>query len=160
MAHWWQVLMPRVYAKEVRHTAELFWRATLDSAWSFVADQNRSNTTLFSSQQRRKQAKLACLANEYSIFLLFMTLHKQLTYAFPGNGAKNTCWYFVTSTSDTGSFSLVPVMASEMHGIGTDNASTFHILITGNQTIMNHESFRKRMESPVEHYFEVSFIFW
>ena len=38
----------------------------------------------------------------------------QLTYAFPGNGAKNACWYFVMSTSETGSFSLISVKASEM----------------------------------------------
>ena len=74
--------MPRVYVEEVRHEAELFLRATPDSVCSFAGDQNRSYTTLFSSQQRRKQAKLACLVNEYSIFL-FMTLPTQLTYAFP-----------------------------------------------------------------------------
>jgi hypothetical protein len=57
-----------------------------------------------------------------------------LTYAFPGNNAKNACWYFVKSTSDTGSFSLVLVMASEMPTIGANNASTFDIEITENQT--------------------------
>ena len=67
---------------------------------------------------------------------------------------KNACWYFVTSTSEIGSFSLVPVKASEMSGIGANNASTFHIAITGNQTIMNHESFRKQTESPVQHFIQ------
>ena len=93
-----------------------------------------------------------------------MTDHK----CGPSPIIKVTCfdvafWYFVTSTSDTGSFSLVPVIASEMHGIAANNASTFHIAITGNQTIMNHESFHKLMESPVHHFtqrvFWVSFIF-
>ena len=36
--------------------------------------------------------------------------------------------------------------------IGANNASTFHIAITENQTIMNHESFRKRTESLVQHF--------
>ena len=62
------------------------------------------------------------------------------------------CLYFVTSTSDTGLFSLVLVKASEMSGIGANNASTFHIAITGNQTIMNHELFCKQTESPVQHF--------
>ena len=65
---------------------------------------------------------------------------------------KNACWYFVTCTSDTMSFSLVPVIASEMPNIDANNASTFHIATTWNQTIMNHESFRKRKESPVQHF--------
>jgi hypothetical protein len=64
----------------------------------------------FHQKQRRKQAKLACFVNEYSIFL-FMTLPTQLTYAFPGNDAKNACWYFVMSTSETWLFSLVSVKA-------------------------------------------------
>ena len=59
------------------------------------------------------------------------------------------CWYFVTSTSDTRLFGMIPVTASEMPGTGANNASTFHIAITGNQDIMNHELFRKRMELPV-----------
>jgi len=47
---------------------------------------------------------------------------------------------------------MIPVTASEMPGTGANNASTFHIAITGNQDIMNHESFRKRTESPVQHF--------
>jgi len=144
--------MLRVYTEEVWCEAEFFLIATLDSAWSFSADQNGSYITLFSSQQRRKQAKLACLENEYSIFLLFMTLPTQFTNVFPFNGAKNACWYFVTSTSDIGSFSLVPVTASEMPRIGANNASTLHIAIAGKQTVMNHESFHKRTESLVQHF--------
>ena len=34
----------------------------------------------------------------------------------------------------------------------TRNALTSHRAITGNKTIMNHESFRKRMELPVKHF--------
>jgi len=75
-----------------------------------------------------------------------------LTYAFPGNSAKHACWYFVTSTSDTGSFSPVLGMASEMPAISANNVLAFHIAITKNQTIMNHESSRKRTESPVQHF--------
>ena len=56
------------------------------------------------------------------------------------------CWYFVTSTSDTRLFSMIPVTASEMPGIGANNNSTFHITTTGNQAIMNHESFSNRTE--------------
>ena len=62
------------------------------------------------------------------------------------------CWYFVKSNSETESFSLVLVKASKIHGIGANNASTFHIAITENQTIMNHESFRKQIESPMQHF--------
>ena len=62
------------------------------------------------------------------------------------------------STSDIGSFSLIPVTASEMPDIGANNASTFHIAITGNQTIMNHELFRKWTESPVQHF--IQRVFW
>jgi len=105
--------MPRVYAEEVRHEVELFLTTTLDSGWSFAANKNRSYTTLFSSQQRRKQGQVSLFSKWISIFLLFVTLPTQLTYAFPGNDTKNACWYFVTSNSDIGSFSLVPVMASE-----------------------------------------------
>jgi hypothetical protein len=43
-------------------------------------------------------------------------------------------------------------IASEMPGIGANNASTLHIAITGKQTVMNHESFRKRTESLVQHF--------
>jgi len=81
-----------------------------------------------------------------------MTLPTQLTNVFPCNSAKNACWYFVTSTSDTWSFSLVPVTASEMPGIGANNASTLHIAITGKQTVMNHESFRKLTETLMQHF--------
>jgi hypothetical protein len=49
-----------------------------------------------------------------------MTLPTQLTHAFPGNDIKNACLYFVTSTSETWSFSLVLVKASEMPGISTN----------------------------------------
>ena len=58
-------------------------------------------------------------------------------------------WYFVMSTSDTRSFSMIPVTTSEMTSIGANNASTFHIAITGNQAILNRESFHKRIELPV-----------
>ena len=58
-------------------------------------------------------------------------------------------WYFVTSTSDTRSFSMIPVTTSEMTSIGANNALTFHISITGKQAIMNHESLRKRTKLPV-----------
>ena len=44
----------------------------------------------------------------------------QLTYAFPGNGAKNFCWYFVTSTSKRWSFSPVPVKPLGMPDIGAN----------------------------------------
>jgi len=40
-------------------------------------------------------------------------------------------------------------MAVEMLDIGANNALTFVRAITGNQDIMNHELFRKRMELPV-----------
>ena len=74
------------------------------------------------------------------------------TSEIPGNGAKNACWYFVASTSEIGSFSLVPVKALELLVIGANNASTFHIAITENHTIMNHESFCKRTESPMQYF--------
>ena len=59
------------------------------------------------------------------------------------------CWYFVTSTSDTRLSSMIPITASEMPDIRANNALTFVRAITGNQDIMNHELFRKRMELPV-----------
>ena len=62
------------------------------------------------------------------------------------------CWYSVISTSDTMSFSLILVTTSKMPGTGANNASTFHIAITGNQAIVNYELFRKRTESPVQHF--------
>ena len=65
---------------------------------------------------------------------------------------QNACWYFVASTSDTRTFSMIPVTASEIPGIGANNASTFHIAITRNQAIVNYELFRKRTESPVQHF--------
>ena len=73
------------------------------------------------------------------------------------------CWYFVTSTSDTMSFSLILVTTSEMPGTGANNASTFHIAIVGNKAIMNMNHFasgRNYWCSILSReYSEVSFIF-
>ena len=53
---------------------------------------------------------------------------------------------------------MIPVIASEMPGIGANNASTFHIAITGNQAIVNYELFRERTETPVQHFNQR--VFW
>ena len=80
---------------------------------------------------KEKTSQVSLFSKWISIYLLFMTLPIQLTYAFLGNGAKNNCFYFITSTSDTRLFSMIPITASEMPDIGINNVSTFHIAITG-----------------------------
>jgi hypothetical protein len=48
---------------------------------------------------RRKHARLACKSNGYHTYTLSWTCPTGffLTNAFPGNGAKNTCWHFLAS---------------------------------------------------------------
>ena len=61
------------------------------------------HTLPFLSYQQRQEnkAKLACLASEYRFrFCSQLCLYISF-YAFPGNGAKNTCWRLPTSPAMT-----------------------------------------------------------
>ena len=83
---------------------------------------------------KEKTSQVGLFSKWISHFPFVHALPTQLTYAHPGNGTKNACWYFITSTSETGLFSLVPVKLQKCPASAPTNASTFYIAITDNQT--------------------------
>ena len=80
----WLDRLPRVFSEVIRGELASSSKVTLDRNESFAADQNRSNTTLFSYQQRQEnKAKLACLASEYQFRFCSQLLSIYFTLCLP-----------------------------------------------------------------------------
>ena len=88
----------------------------MDYRCSFLAGCNRSYTILFSFTTGRKQAELACInyGFHYMHVIIVHVLLDSLTYALPGNGARNTCWHFLVQSPSVEVLSPSSVTAPEM----------------------------------------------
>jgi hypothetical protein len=84
---------------------------------SCSADQNYSYTILFSFHNRKKISRISLhklwlplhACDHYSSYGRFFS-----TYALPGNGARNACWYFLVQLPSEEALSPSPAMAPEM----------------------------------------------